>query len=263
MIKIAKILMDRNCLLFVFGLLNLSAAIVFMFFTKFSDASVAGTHNFLKPLKFAVSIAVFSWTMGWYTFELKAHEAVTIYSWAVVITLGFEIVYITIQGARGQMSHFNTSTPFYAGMTILMGIVAAVLTLWTLYMAILFFTGEVRPMPDYYLWAIRCGIVLFAIFAFEGALMGARFSHSVGQIQDDNGLPFVQWSTRIGDLRVAHFIGMHALQVIPVFSWYFLKNTKATLILAFVYALLATFTFVQAMRGKPVFRLPYKSITHN
>lgn len=251
MIKLTKILIDRNSLLFAFGLLNLMAAVVFLFLLYFSDALNGGNSTFLKPFKFALSIALFSWTMAWYAFELKSLGAVSLYSWVVVITLGFEIVYISFQAARGQLSHFNISSPFFSTMTILMGVVAAVLTLWTLYIGILFFTGNVKPMPHYYLWAIRVSILLFVIFAFEGGLMGARFSHSVGQPQQGAVLPFFQWNTRIGDLRVAHFIGMHALQIIPILSYYIFKNTKATLALALAYALLATFTFLQAIKGRP------------
>lgn len=255
--------MDRNYLLFVFGLLNLIAAVGLLFVMKFSGTGNAVNSNLLKPLKFALSIAVFSWTIAWYIFELTSQGAVTVYSWVVVITLGFEIIYITIQGLNGQMSHFNTSSPFYAGMTIMMGIVAAVLTVWTAYIGMLFFTGNVKPLPQYYLWAIRCSIILFVIFAFEGGLMGARMSHSVGDIQNDDRLPFLQWSTRIGDLRVAHFIGIHALQVIPLLSWYLLKNTKATFVVAFTYALLAAFTLMQALKGKSFLNPPSKNITHN
>ncbi|NTD96341.1 hypothetical protein G6M26_27225 [Agrobacterium tumefaciens] len=258
MIKFMKILLDRNILLFNFGLLNLIAALVLLLLMQFYFNQ--GTTNFLKPLKFALSIAIFSWTMGWYAFELKDQPSVYIYSWVVVITLGFEILYISFQAARGQMSHFNTSSPFYFAMTIMMGIVAVILTLWTLYIGILFFTSAVRPLPDYYLWAIRTGIILFVIFAMEGGLMGARFSHSVGEPQKGAAIPLLGWNTRIGDLRVAHFIGMHALQVIPLFSWYVFKNKSATLALACVYAILATFTFFQALQGKPFFQIQLKQL---
>jgi len=256
-----KILIERNSLLFSFGLLNIIAAIAFLVLIQFSDAVIAGSNAWLKPFKFAISIALFSWTMAWYVFELKSHGAVTVYSWVVVITLGFEIIYISIQAAKGQLSHFNTSSSFYATMTILMGVAAVILTLWTLYIGILFFTDEVRPIPHYYLWAIRLSIILFVIFALEGGLMGAKLSHSVGQIGDNEGLPLVKWSTRIGDLRVAHFIGMHALQIIPILSWYMIKNTKGTFALALIYALLATFTFLQAIRGRPILKFPGKNIT--
>jgi NO-binding membrane sensor protein with MHYT domain len=90
------------------------------------------------------------------------------------------------------------------------------------------------------------------VFAFEGFAMGARLSHSVGAVNDNSNWFIVGWSKTVGDLRVAHFIGMHALQVLPVLSFYVLKSTRATILVAFVYALLAVFTLVQALQGKPL-----------
>ncbi len=57
--------------------------------------------------------------------------------------------------------------------------------------------------------------------------------------------------TKYGDPRIAHFIGMHALQVLPLVSFYLLKNTKATILLSALYLLLAVYTLVQALQGKP------------
>jgi hypothetical protein len=45
---------------------------------------------------------------------------------------------------------------------------------------------------------------------------------------------------------------MHALQVLPILSFYLLKNTKATIIFSLLYGVLALFTFIQAMQGKPI-----------
>jgi NO-binding membrane sensor protein with MHYT domain len=92
------------------------------------------------------------------------------------------------------------------------------------------------------------------IFSFEGFAMGSRLNHSVGAVNDNSNWFILGWSKTVGDLRVAHFIGMHALQVLPVLSFYVLKDTKYTMALAVVYGALALLTLIQALQGKPLIK---------
>jgi NO-binding membrane sensor protein with MHYT domain len=92
------------------------------------------------------------------------------------------------------------------------------------------------------------------IFSFEGFAMGSRLNHSVGALNDNSSWFIIGWSKTVGDLRVAHFIGMHALQVLPVLSFYVFKNTKLTLALSLLYGLLALLTLIQALQGKPLIK---------
>ena len=78
-------------------------------------------------------------------------------------------------------------------------------------------------------------------------------NHSVGAINDNSNWFIVGWSKTVGDLRVSHFIGMHALQLLPLLSFYIFKNTKSTIIISLLYAVLAVTTLVQALNGKPIF----------
>ncbi len=245
---------DRNALLFYFGVANLLLALLFVVLSRTSSVQIVGVNAWHKPIKFALSIGIFSLTMAWYTAYLGQSLAIRWYSWAVVITLGFEIVYIAIQAARGQQSHFNLSTPFYSFLYQMMALAATVATLWTAYIGILFFQQSFPELPSAYVWGIRLGILLFVIFSLEGFVMGARLSHTIGGPDGEAGLPFLNWSRKYGDPRIAHFIGMHALQVLPILAYYLLKDVKLTFLAAAFYALLAFYVLWQAFQGKPFLR---------
>jgi hypothetical protein len=139
-------------------------------------------------------------------------------------------------------------------MFSLMGAAISIFTIYTAYIGWLFFTTDFPQLPIQYVWAIRLGIVLFVIFAFEGGMMGAKLSHTIGAPDGTPGLPLLNWSVTHGDLRVAHFIGMHALQILPLLAFYVIRSTNGVIAVAVVYGLMAVFLLWQAMRGIPVWR---------
>ncbi len=253
MIDFIQQLKFRNETLFYFGLLCLGLSVVFILLTKYSNIQVYNVNAWYKPFKFAFSTFLFAWAMAWYCYYLPNFN-VKIFNWSIVILLGFEIFYIAFQASKGQLSHYNISTPVYAFLYSMMALAATLVTLYTAYVGLLFFTNSFPELPNYYVWAIRLGIIIFVIFSFEGFAMGSRLNHSVGALNDNSNWFIVAWSTTVGDLRVSHFIGMHALQVLPVLSFYVLKNTKLTIGLSVVYGLLALLTLIQALQGRPLFK---------
>lgn len=244
----------RNEPLFYFGLVCLVSAALFLCAIRISQIQVTGVNAFYKPFKFALSIGIFSWTMGWYTWYLKLPGQTANYSWAIIVMLGFELFYIAFQASRGQLSHYNSSTPTYAVILGTMALAAVAATVYTGYIGFLFCTRSFPELPDHYIWSIRLGIFLFVIFAMEGLVMGARGAHTVGGPDGGRGIPVLNWTRKLGDLRIAHFVGMHALQVLPLLSFYVLKNTKLTLLLGVIYSIVAMLVLLQALNGKPLLR---------
>ena len=242
----------RNEHLFYFGLLCVFISIICVILTKSTSTEVHGVNAWFKPFKFAISIGLFAWTMAWYCHYLSNFN-ITPFNWTVIILFGFELAYVTFQASKGQLSHFNFDTTLYSILYLLMGLAAVIVTLFTAYIGFLFFTQSFPNLPSYYIWAIRLGILIFVVFSFEGALMSSQMSHRLGAINDNSNWWIIGWSKTVGDLRVSHFIGMHALQLLPLLSFYIFKDTKATIIISILYAVLATTTLVQALNGKPIF----------
>ena len=128
---------------------------------------------------------------------------------------------------------------------------------------LIFFLIRRYDLPRPYLWGIRSGLVIFLVASAIGGVMIAHGSHSVGIKDGGPGLPIVNWSTKGGDLRAAHFLGLHALQVLPIVgflisrhrSWKTSQKTAYVLALSGAYALLIGFLYFQAIQGLPVLRI--------
>lgn len=247
------LLRQRNEPLYYFGLACLVAAGLCLLLVRLTPTQVMGTNAWYKPFKFFLSTAIFVWSMAWYMHELGDSRAVIWYSWGLIALFTFEDLYVAIQAGRGQLSHFNVSTPVYAGLYSLMAVAAVAISLWTAYIGVLFFRTDLPTLPPAYAWGIRLGIVIFVIFSMQGLAMGSRLTHSIGGPDGSPGLPVVNWSRTYGDLRIAHFMGMHALQVLPILSFYALRNVKVTLLAGLVYAIITTALFIRAIQAKPLF----------
>jgi hypothetical protein len=245
------ILKLKNEPLHYFSLFCLIFAILCLAWTQISDTQVAGTNAWWKPFKFFLSTTLLLWAMAWYMQDLANTAAVKYYSWGMIALFTFENIYIMIQASRGDLSHFNLRTPFFSAMYVLMALASATISLWTAFIGVLFFTEKMEQLSESYLWSIRLGIILFVLFSLQGFAMGSRLSHTVGGADGSAGLPVVNWSKKYGDLRIAHFMGMHALQIIPFVAYHFLKNTVLVFSFALVYGFVTVFLFYQALQGKP------------
>lgn len=245
-------LKNRNPVLYWYGLLNFIAAIFCIILWQVTDVQVNNINAYIKPLKFYISIGIFCWTMGWLLHYLQLPKKVRAYNIMAVIIFTFESFVITWQAANGRLSHFNITNPLYSMLFSLMGVAIVLLTVWTAYMGYLFFRRKNLEIPKPYLWGIRMGILCFVIFAMEGGVMAGLLAHTVGGADGSRGLPLVNWSREHGDLRIAHFLGMHTLQIFPLFGYYFAKTSKAVIIFSVVYMILVFTVLAEALMGLPL-----------
>ncbi|HKG11951.1 MAG TPA: hypothetical protein VKB12_01380 [Pyrinomonadaceae bacterium] len=254
----------RNRVLAVLGWLHLAAFAVLLFVAPFDARTILGLNPWVKPLKFLVSIAAYVWTLAWLTRYISAHRrSVRLISWGTAVIFVGEMACVIMQSARGTTSHFNLKSPFDGLVFSVMGFLIAVNTLLVLVTLLLFLKPTERPAPAY-LWGVRLGLLLFFMGSLEGAAMVANGAHTVGAPDGGAGLPFVNWSTSAGDLRVAHFLAFHALQLLPLAGftlsryktdWPARRQTACVFMLAILYAACVSLIFWQAMRGRPLLSL--------
>lgn len=210
-----------------------------------------------KPTKFVFSVAVFALTTAWFfgyvrpdRRRARSLRAIV----AIIIAAGsFEIIYISWQAGHGLASHFNKSSIFYEVMYALMGVGAVSLVAATLPLA--WEIGR-RPAPGLtpqYVGAVVLGLVLcFVLGGGFGIYMSQQTGHAVGLV--GGHAPVFGWNRAGGDLRIAHFLGIHAQQAIPILGllvgglsprlrWPTLIGGTAA------YAALAAALFIQAIKG--------------
>ena len=217
--------------------------------------TILGINRWIKPMKFAISIAIFLATMGWLLGYLRdSARAVRRISRVMVVLMMGELALITLQSARGVRSHFNNETLFDGLVFSAMGIMIALNTVaagWALYL----FLRRPADLGRASLAGVRLGLVLFIVASLQGFHMAGRLGHGVGIHDGSPGLPFVNWSTGGGDLRVAHFFGLHALQVLPLLGfWMDRRGVRPGWlgVAAAVYFVVYALVLVQALAGRPL-----------
>jgi hypothetical protein len=164
-----------------------------------------------------------------------------------------ELIYITFRAAQGQASHFNTSTPLAAALYTAMGMFALMLTVTSGYVGwTVFRQRDGAVMSE----AAGIGLMLGAVLGtIVGGYLGGNNGHWVGgDLNDATGLPFFGWSTTGGDLRIGHFIGLHAAQFVPLAAA-FVTARWVTIGAGVVVSVATAFTFAQAIMGIPLLRL--------
>ncbi|BAO56336.1 hypothetical protein [Nonlabens marinus] len=261
--KAVRTVRQESPILFTIALIHLLGALFCWMAFFIDDRTLYGINVWIKPLKFCISGAIYIFTVGFlitlYPFSRRKKNIINnIISWSLLLEVGI-IVY---QASRGVPSHYNQSTLFdgllFAAMGLLIGINVLIM--------ILFVVETVRlklKTTKAIQFAIFMGWVIIVTGSWIGSQMVSQMSHTVGIADGGAGLPFVNWSTIAGDLRIAHFFGLHGLQIIPLFAFFLSLQWKASVrkhiiavtIFAFLYAAWIGYMYYQASQGMPMIKL--------
>jgi hypothetical protein len=226
---------QTNAPLTLTGLLMLPALAAALVGLLVDPRVITGVPAWLKPAKFAASFAIYTFTLAWvFTFIPSWPKTRRIGGWTTAIVLILELVIIDTQAWRGTTSHFNIGTPLDTTLFTLMGLAIAIQTLASIAVAIALWRER---FADRALgWALRLGMTITIVGGLTGGLMtrptaaqlaDARAGHrpavvgghTVGAPDGGPGVPGTGWSREHGDLRVAHFVGLHALQILLLLAF--------------------------------------------
>lgn len=119
---------------------------------------------------------------------------------------------------------------------------------------LLFLISQLNTIPKGYKRRTQFGLIIFLIGGYEGYLMAGRLSHTVGALDGQDGYFLSGWAKAYGDLRIFHFLGLHALQVLSLVGWYVFKNEPLTMsAFGIVYFLLSSGVLWISLQGKSLF----------
>jgi hypothetical protein len=256
-------LLSRQRTLALYGLLLLALTPLALVAQHFDPRMLGDVNVWVKPAKFLVSAGLYAVTLAWFfglvAPERRARPGLRWLVAVVVFTASFEVLYIAFQAAQGLPSHFNVQTPFHRTMYQLMGFFAVLLVGTSLPLAHEIARHPARGVRPDVIAATVIGLTLtFLLGGVIGGYLGSRTGHDVGSA--GGHVPLFGWNRSGGDLRVAHFFGIHAQQMIPLLAWAIgaaRERIRWAVVIAgsVAYAAFTIAVFVQALQGKALLPL--------
>jgi hypothetical protein len=179
-----------------------------------------------KPIKFYISVAIFSFTYSWLSsFLTRGGRWVKFTGLVIAVSLAIEIVIILAMASIGETSHFNVSTPTAIAIWSIMATFISIVLFSTIFISlmILFQKQEFNLKLALALGSINTAVGMGLAYLMTSPTatqlanyQGIAGAHAVGVSDGGPGLPFLGWSTVAGDLRVGHFFGLHSIQVAAI-----------------------------------------------
>jgi len=254
----------RQGTLALYGMATLTLSLVALML-QIIDPRVleSGVNIWVKPAKFFSSVGIFALTAAWFFGYVRPERRSSRLMRATVTVLivagTFELAWISWQGAHGLESHFNNDTVLYSIMYSLMGLFAVLLVSTTLPLAWEIGRRPAQHLRRDFVAAVVIGLLLtFLLGGILGGYMSSQHGHSVGL---EGGRTYLfGWNRSGGDLRIAHFLGIHAQQAIPILGGLIAafglgRGTRWAVLIGggAAYTALTLAIFAQAVAGRPLF----------
>ena len=180
-----------------------------------------------KPIKFYISVAIFSFTYSWLSsFLTRGGRWVKLTGFVIAVSLAVENVLILAMASIGETSHFNVSTPTAIAVWSIMATFISIVLFSTVFISLMIMFQKQQEFNLKLALALgsintAVGMGLAYLMTWPTAAQLANYqgiagAHAVGVSDGGPGLPFLGWSTLAGDLRVGHFFGLHSIQVAAI-----------------------------------------------
>lgn len=180
-----------------------------------------------KPIKFYISVAIFSFTYSWLSSLLtRGGRWVKLTGLVIAVSLAVENILILAVASNGETSHFNVSTPTAIAIWSIMATFISIVLFSTIFISLMIMFQKQQEFNLKLALALgsvntAVGMGLAYLMTWPTANQLANFqgiagAHAVGVEDGGPGLPFLGWSTVAGDLRVGHFFGLHSIQVATI-----------------------------------------------
>jgi hypothetical protein len=229
----------------------------------FDARSFQGINVWIKPLKFEISLAIYTATLAcfarWISDAARAARWFRVYVGVAIGAIALEMIWIGGAAAFGVASHFNRDSLFMITAYSIAGLGAVVLTSLSLVFGLLIARNRDTGLSPALHAAIWTGLVMTFILTLATAgYMSSQASHFVGgNLSDAEGWRLMGWATDGGDLRVAHFFATHSMHALPLAGLLAPIHLSKRGAMAFaagaaiLYALFIAYTLAEAISGRP------------
>jgi hypothetical protein len=242
----------RNPLLTLVGWLHVVLLLAAMVGYVTDDRAVAGVDPWLTPLKLMPEIAIYVWTVAWFSKYIRRPRwLLSTGSIVIAAAMVIESSCLILQAARGTVSFYNVATDFDAAIFRAMCIMIGINMLMLLVVLLTF--GKRGRLHPAYLWGVRTGILLFLCGGAVGGVMLATGLNMAGASTASPTLLFFNWAAAGGGGGLAHWLSLHALQILPltgnaIGGWSAVPKTPAKLVLLALAVSLYAVLIVAAVR---------------